>query len=178
MSMKLPKQKARKDIYRGKIFQMVEDELEHQGHTFHRVTVLHPGAAVFLPVDEHNNLLLVRQYRHPIGQMLLEAPAGTLEPNEEPLACAKREIQEEVAMSAATWTSLGTLYPAPGFCSELQHLFLAQDLTPAPGVEQDEDEFIEVVSLSSQEVEEKILTGEIGDAKTIALFYRMQPHLT
>ncbi len=151
---------------------MVEDELEHEGRSFARVTVLHPGAAVFLPLDEDNNLLLVRQYRHPIGQMLLEAPAGTLEPNEEPLTCAKREIQEEVGMSAATWTPLGTLYPAPGFCSELQHLFLARDLTPAPDAEQDEDEFIEVVPLSIGEVEEKIHSGEICDAKTIALYYR------
>lgn len=154
------------------IFDIVKEDVRlPNGGTATRYTVEHPGAVVFIPqVDEHT-LLMIRQYRHSVRDSILEFPAGTLEENETALSCAKREIVEEVGMSAKEWLELGDLYPTPGFCSEIQHGFVARGLTPdsAPG---DEDEIIDVVSMSTEEVEQAIANGGVLDAKSIAYFFR------
>lgn len=169
--MVTPNKLSQKQVFSCTVFTVDEERYQGDAGEFTRYSVRHPGAAVFLPVTSDGKLLLVKQYRASIGVSLLEAPAGTLDPNESPLECAKREIQEEVDMKAEEWTDLGELYPAPGFCDEKQYLFLAKGLSPSslPG---DEDEDIEVVEISASEVEQAIAEGAILDGKTIALFAR------
>ena len=159
-------------IYQSPVFEVSETEVRlPNGRETTRFLVSHPGAAVILPVDAEGQILMIRQYRHAVGAHILEMPAGTLERNEDPLACAKREIVEEIGFRAERWTSLGSIYPAPGFCNELQHLYLAQELT-ADSAEADEDEIIEVCPMSVSAVEEGIASGNIFDGKTIACFCR------
>jgi ADP-ribose pyrophosphatase len=160
------------NIYTGKAFYVSQEEVElPSGSVVKRDIVRHPGAVVILPITSDGKLILVRQYRHAIGKTILEFPAGTLDPKELPLDCAKRELAEEVGQQAEEWQSLGTLYPAPGFCDEKQHLYLASKLSPfrLPG---DEDEIIEVQSLSIDQVESAIVSGEIEDGKSISIFTR------
>jgi ADP-ribose pyrophosphatase len=157
----------------GPKFRVVRERLElPRGRGVkERDTVVHPGAAVFAPQLPNGDLLLTKQYRYALKMNILEFPAGTLDPVESPLKCAQREIQEEVGFEAATWIPLGTSWPAPGICNELQHFYLARELT-AHKIDGDEDEDIEVVQMSVDAVEEAIQTGEIQDGKTMALFLR------
>ena len=141
------------------------------GATTHRTIVRHPGAVVMIPQCDDMSLLLIHQYRHAIGRSLLEFPAGTLEPGEEPLAAAKRELIEEVGQAASQWVELGSLYPAPGFCNELQHLYLARGLAPR-AARPDPDEIIEVTRMRESEVEAAIAEGRMTDAKSIAIYVR------
>ncbi len=129
--------------------------------------VLHPGAVVILPVLPDGRLLLVKQWRRAIGRILVELPAGTLETHEPVAVCAQRELQEETGFFSHELISLGGFYSAPGFCSEYLHFFLALQLEKAP-LAPDEDEAIDLLTLTLDEVWEMIRTGEICDSKTIA----------
>lgn len=158
----------------SKIFRVVRNELSSgDGTVMTRDVVIHPGAVVIVPKSNRGTLFLVRQYRHAIDKIILEFPAGTLEAGEEPLQCAIRECQEEVGQLARDWVSIGTLYPAPGFCSEIQHCYVARELEPSP-LPKDQDEILDPEELTISEVEEAILAGAICDAKTIAVFTRAQ----
>lgn len=159
-----------KIILKTKAFD-VRDEvlLFSDSKTSHHITAIHRGAVVILPRLENGGFLLVRQYRHSVKESLLEFPAGTLEKGEEPLLTAKRELIEEVQYSAEQWLSLGTQYPTPGFCSEIQHCFLATGLKPQAGTP-DEDEIIQVETLSAQEIEHAIIDGTMSDAKSISIY--------
>ncbi|PSW20292.1 NUDIX hydrolase [Photobacterium sanctipauli] len=143
------------------------------GRNIEFTTVLHPGAVIIVPVTEQGDLVMVNQYRPAIKDWILEFPAGTLEDSENILACAKRELAEEVQLRAESWTELGELFPVPGFCDEVQYLFLAKSLTTCQG-ELDDDEIIEVVTLSSAEFLEKVARNEIKDAKTLAAYLKIQ----
>lgn len=157
-----------KDIYKGKIINLRVDSVElPDGKIASREVVEHKGAVAIVPVLEKNKVVLVKQYRHPAGKVLLEIPAGTLNPSEDPLDCAKRELIEETGYSAAKWTKLFGAYLAPGYSNEFIHIYLAEDLTPAHA-EADEDEFIEVSIVGIDEAIDMISTGEIEDAKTIS----------
>ena len=159
-------------IYHGRVFDVVDDELiMPDGRKFARATIVHPGAVVIMPVLDDGSVLAIRQYRHPLRRTILEFPAGTLDKGEAPLDCARREICEETGYGAATWQDLGIVYPGPGICSEIQHLFVARDLRPEK-LQGDEDEVIEVQRFSVTEIEEAIRSGELSDAKSIALFMR------
>ncbi|PAX51110.1 NUDIX hydrolase [Brunnivagina elsteri] len=134
--------------------------------------IRHPGGALALPVTSEGKLILVRQYRFAVGTRVLEFPAGTVELNEEPLDTVKREIQEETGYSAKKWQKLGEFFLAPGYSDEIIYAFLAQDLEklekpPA----QDDDEDIEVLIWSPEQLEKAILDGEFVDAKSIASFF-------
>jgi len=167
-----PKNLRSETIYSGRVLEITRDEIQlPNGRAITREVVRHPGAVVILPQQSDGSLLLLRQFRYALGGDLLEFPAGTLEKNEEPLSCAKREIMEEVKHKATSWTALGQFYPAPGFCDELQYGFLARDLTPA-AAEADEDEFFEVVAMSPDEVVNAIADGTLRDSKSIAIFAR------
>jgi ADP-ribose pyrophosphatase len=124
-----------------------------------------------LPFDAQGRVLMLRQFRAPIEDWLLEIPAGTLEPGEPPLACAKRELIEETGFAARRWRKLGVIYNAPGYSSERIHLYKAWDLRPAHG-EQDADEHIELAVMTMSEVQGAVKDGRITDAKTLcALLY-------
>lgn len=130
----------------------------------------HPGAVVIVPVSEEGKLVLVRQYRPAVDAWVVEFPAGTLEENEaSPLHCAQRELQEEANLSADKWQLIGKLYPAVGFCDEVQHIFAAHGLSFKQG-ECDEDEFIEVIEMDIEQFEQAVKQGDVADAKTIAAF--------
>ncbi len=158
------------------MFKVETEEVElTSGEVVFRDRVVHPGAVIIIPKLPEGKLLLVRQYRHAIRKELIEFPAGTIEAGEFPLTCAQRELGEEVGKAAKEWVPLGQLYPAPGFCSEVQHLFLARWLS-ASTQKFDEDEIIEVIEMTNDQIETSIKSGEISDCKTIASYFRAKTH--
>ncbi len=158
-------------LYEGKLRGVREVLETPEGKRFRHETIEHPGAVVILPVREDGAVLFIEQYRHSVRRTLLELPAGTLEKGEDPATCAQRELQEEIGMAARDLRPLGTLLPAPGFCSEEQHIFFAAGLYPSKATP-DEDEFITVVPLSAKEIEDAIRSGRLVDAKSLALILR------
>lgn len=132
-----------------------------------REVVVHPGAVAMVPMPDPEHVLFVRQWRNATGGALLEIPAGTLAPGEEPQACATRELMEEVGYRPGRLTPLCATFLAPGYSSEKIHVFLAEELTPEK-LAQDEDENIEVVSLTWEEIDACIARGEFADAKTLS----------
>lgn len=145
-----------KTIHKWKQIALVEKDVElPTGQTITHTTILHPGAAVILPINDNGEIVLVNQFRPSLNKWLLELPAGTREGNEDPLSCAQRELEEETGFSAQTLTSLGQVTPLAGFCDEIQYLFVAKQLTKTNRYQCDEDEVIEVVTLSLTQLEEK-----------------------
>jgi len=136
------------------------------GHLATRDLVLHPGAVAVIAVTDQGELVMVRQYRYAVGEILYEIPAGKLEKGEDPLLSAQRELSEETGFKAASWRHLTTFYTAPGFCNEKMYLFLAQGLEAAEA-HPDEDEIIIYEKVPLQEALQKMRTGEIKDAKTL-----------
>jgi ADP-ribose pyrophosphatase len=158
-------------LYEGKL-KAVRDTLEYPNGRCHSYeTIEHPGAVVVLPITASGSVVFVDQYRHSIRRNILELPAGTLEKGEDPSVCAARELMEEIGKAPGELISLGTLYPAPGFCNEVQHLFCARNLRDQKATP-DEDEFITTVELSRSEIEESIRSGKLNDAKSVALVFR------
>lgn len=159
-------------VYSGKLLKVYRDTAELiSGRTACREVVRHPGAVVVVPVDGEGNVYLVRQFRYPCGRALLEVPAGKLEPGEDPFEAARRELSEEIGAQASRWTELGRLLPTPGFCDELQYVYLARDLTFGD-THPDEDEFLETVRLPLEDAAAMAADGRLEDAKTVAALLR------
>ena len=153
--------------FEGRVISVRVDEVTlESGRQSTREVVEHPGAVAILAWDGER-LAMVRQWRHATGRALLEIPAGTLEPGEEPPATARRELAEEVGLAASTWVEGPSFYTAPGFCTELMHLYLATDLTDASAAA-DDDEELEPSWLSLPEALASIDDGTVADAKTIS----------
>ena len=142
-----------------------------------REWIQHPGASSVIPVFPDKQILLVRQYRYPIGQVTLEVPAGKLDsPEEDPLTCAKRELSEETGYEADRLKKLSVLATTVGFSNELIHMYVAEGLKP--GVQHpDEDEFIHLVRMPLQQAVEMIWDGRIFDAKTVASILMLDSQL-
>jgi ADP-ribose pyrophosphatase len=158
----------RKVVFRGRILTLRVDTVElPSGRTTTREIVEHPGAVVILAVDLAGRVGLVRQYRSAIGQTTLELPAGTLEPPETSLACAQRELAEEMGVSAGRWFPLVEFYSSPGFCTELLSVFVATNLALSPGVPE-ADESIQREWVDLERVPALLAASEVRDAKTIA----------
>lgn len=161
----------REKKYHGKIIDLTVDHLQYpSGTTTYREIVEHPGGAVILCLFENSDILLIRQYRHPFGHEVIELPAGKLDAGEDPLACAQRELQEETGYAARRWDRLTSLYATPGFCNEVLHIFLAQDLFPdAKGQALEEGEAsLTVMRVPLSEAIGMIERQQIVDGKTIA----------
>lgn len=157
-------------VYKGKIFDLLRDTLQHENHTFVREYVTYPGAVTIIPFDE-KNIYFVKQYRHPAGKELLELPAGKLERGEDPVKCAKRELQEEIGFFPEKLTFLTKFYTVPGYSKEFMYLYLAEELKRSK-LKEDQDEFLEIVKLSVEEVIHLLTQNKIEDAKTIiGIFY-------
>ena len=137
------------------------------GRVSTREVVAHPGAVAMVPLLDAEHVLLVRQWRTAAGRALLEIPAGTLSPGEDPATCAARELMEEVGYRPRTLTPLYATFLAPGYSSEMLHVFLAENLTPEKQAH-DEDEVLEVVTVTWDEIDDLLLRGEFADAKTLA----------
>jgi ADP-ribose pyrophosphatase len=164
-------------LMKGRAFAIRRDTLKTpDGHETKFEIIEHGGSVVIIPVDENGNVLLVRQYRHAAGGDLLELPAGTLDEDEKPEACAAREIREETNMAAGMLKKLGDFYLAPGYSTEFMHVFLATDLSYNP-LEEDEDEFLSVEALPVAEAIQKAERGEIPDAKSLAALFLARPYL-
>lgn len=134
--------------------------------------IIHPGHAVaILPIDG-DRCKLLRQYRYALGQYILEAPAGTMEPDEDPAATAHRELIEETGFAARSIEPKGFIYTTPGFTDEKIYLFEARSLFPSQEFKKDEDEVIEVVDVVAGDLNAMICDGTICDAKTICLIHR------
>ena len=162
----------KKIIKQGRVFRFVEERYTlPDGRPASIDKVEHPGAVVILPLESPGNVFVLRQYRPAVKETLIEFPAGTLEVGEKPEECAPRELAEEIGKKAAHWQSLGTLLPAPGFCDEVQYCYFASDLSD-DFAEKDEDEQIEPLVISVAEFEKLVLSGEIRDGKSIAIFTR------
>ncbi len=156
-----------KKIFQGKIITVRQDlVLLENGKEACRDVVNHPGAVAVVAITNDDKVVLVRQYRHPISQALLEIPAGKLEPGECPDDCARRELQEETGSIAAELQQLTSIYTTPGFCNEIIHIYLATKLTKTVQC-LDEDEFLNIEYYTANEVHQMISDGRIHDAKSI-----------
>jgi ADP-ribose pyrophosphatase len=159
-------------VYEGKVISMRIDEITlPHGGTATREVVEHPGAVVIIAIDQERQVYLVRQYRQAIRRMLLELPAGTLEPGEEPLSAAKRELREEVGLEGEDWRYLGSFFSSPGFVNEHMHVFLAVNLSQQES-DPDYDEDLAVVRMPLSELSRRL--GEVPDAKTLAALHLLQ----
>jgi len=166
-----PRVTSSKQIYSGKLLKLELLQVQGpDGRTREREVVRHPGAVAIVPLleeDGQRKVILVRQYRAPIGKELLEIPAGTLEPDESPRECAERELAEETGYRARSWEKLAEFYTTPGFCDEWMFLFLAHGLEPLEGNHPDEGEFLRVERVPLDKLEKMLLSGELEDAKTL-----------
>lgn len=155
-------------VFQGKVFAVRIDQVEKPSGEMMRVDfVEHHGAVVLIPVDNEGKIWFVQQYRHPAGKLLLELPAGTLNPEEEPEACAVRECREEIGMSPGQLIPLGGTFLAPGYSTEYLHFYLAKDLQRAP-LTPDHDEDLNIERLTWNEATDRIVQGELEDAKSLA----------
>ncbi len=154
-------------VHRGRVFELAVDNVTlENGVTVDLEVVRHPGAAAIVALTDQGGVILIRQFRYAVGGDIWEIPAGTLNPGEAPLDCARRELEEETGVAAQEWTAMGEITPLPGYSDEVIHLFLAQRLSPG-GQQLDDDELLEVREVALETALEMIANREIRDAKTI-----------
>ena len=135
-----------------------------------REYVVHPGAVLMLPILADGRLVLERQFRYPVGRVMLEFPAGKIDPCETPLATAQRELREETGYSAGTWEHLGTVHPEIGYSTEVIEMYVATNLAHV-GAQLDDGEFLDVVLMPEDELLAAFDAGLVTDGKTIAALF-------
>ena len=165
-------------LYEGRIVKLRLDRVElPNGHEAVREVVGHPGGAAVLPLLPDGRVAMVRQYRHPYREALLEIPAGKLDKvGEDPAEAALRELREETGYRCGRLIELGKIYPSPGYLDEVLHLYLAQELSEGEA-ELDPDEFLNLELVPLGTLEEMVLRDELRDAKTVAALYRTRLYL-
>ena len=155
-------------IFEGVILNLRSDEVRTpSGHIAKREVVEHKSAVGMIALTNRNTVLLVRQYRYAVNEIMLEVCAGLIEPGEDPVQAAEREMQEELGVKAKTLHRIGEFYASPGFCTEIFTLFLASDLEES-SLPQDEDENVSVVEVALRDIPLMIREGKIRDSKTFA----------
>ena len=166
--MAVEKTLSSQSIFKGSLLGLRVDQVGlSSGKTTSREIVNHRPSVTIIPLTETREVLLVNQFRYPVKDFLLETPAGMIEDKESPEECAQRELQEEVGQLAGRLLKLGDFWTTPGFCDQLMHVFLAEELQPSI-LTPDEDEDITVVPVSVANIPGMIAEGVIRDAKTIA----------
>lgn len=152
--------------FKGKIVNLrVDDALLPNGNIAKREIVEHNGGVMVAPLDNEDNLYFVKQFRYPYMEIVTELPAGKLEKGEDPFEAGKRELKEETGAVANKYVSLGQLYPTPGYCGEIIHMYLATELSFGEQ-NPDDDEFLEVYKIPLEKAVEMVLSGELKDSKT------------
>ncbi|MDP2643431.1 MAG: NUDIX hydrolase [Desulfobacterales bacterium] len=155
-------------VYKGKVFDLIRENITLENGTTTEVEFIeHPGAAAMVAFLDDRRIIMLKQYRHALKKYIWEIPAGTLDPGEEIISCARRELIEETGYAAANWCALGQITPLPGYSNERIHIFLAMQLQPAVR-HLDPDEVIHVQEVDFSKALEMIRDGEIQDAKSIA----------
>ncbi|MFO7952387.1 MAG: NUDIX hydrolase [Bacillota bacterium] len=155
-------------LYRGIIINVRQDQVKTKGEkTAFREVVEHPGAVAILAFNNQSEIILVRQHRQPAGEVMLEIPAGKIDPGEDPLQCARREMLEETGLEAASWIDLYTYYSSPGFCDEKIYLYLAENMRETASSTGDVEENLRIETISLPEAKKQIENGGIKDGKTI-----------
>lgn len=154
-------------IYKGKILELsVETVRLPNGAMADVELIAHPGAAAVVPFKDDRTVIMIRQYRHAVGGVIYEIPAGTLRPGEDPRDCARREVEEEIGYKVGTLEPLVSLLTTPGFTNEIIHIFCGKELTP--GTQNlGADEVLEIIELPLARTMDLIKDGTINDAKTI-----------
>jgi ADP-ribose pyrophosphatase len=166
--LKPEKKLSSQQIYQGHAVNIRVDTVEKAGRRkTTRDVVEHSDCVAVVAIDEQDNVILVRQFRHPVDRFLLEIPAGGIDPGEDPLDSVRRELQEEIGYFPRRIDKLGGFYSIPGYGTEYLHCFLATDLVPGRLVAEDTED-IELVRISPSEIPRLITSGEICDAKSIA----------
>lgn len=164
-------------VFQGPVFTIRRDHLKTPSGRAAKYDIIeHHGSVVLVPVDARGNVHFVRQYRHATGVDLLELPAGTLEPGEEPIECARREIREEIGMSAANLREIGSFYLVPGYSTEFMYAYLATSLEENP-LPPDLDEYLTVEKIPFSKAIEMARNGEIQDSKSLAALLLAQNYL-
>jgi ADP-ribose pyrophosphatase len=162
------KRLSRREIYRGRAVNLYMDWVEKpSGRKTTREIVEHSDCVAVVVLDDQDNVLLVRQFRHAVGKFLLEIPAGGIDPGEEATDCVRRELQEEIGYLPRRIDKLGGFYAIPGYGTEYLHCYLAADLVPSRLVAED-TEGIELIPAPPDQIPQLIASGEICDAKSIA----------
>lgn len=153
-------------IFKGRVVTLYLDEIElENGKKSSREVVTHPGGVTVAALTQQNELLFVEQFRYPYKEVVMELPAGKLEKGQNPLENGKRELKEETGAIGGQYMSLGKLYPSPGYCGEIIHLYFCR----VNSFEQtcpDEDEFLKIKKIPLEKAVEMVLNNEIPDAKT------------
>ena len=162
-------------IYKGKIINLRLDDAElPDGKTAKREIVEHPGGVCVAALTDNNEVLMVKQFRYPYSEIILEIPAGKRNsPDEDPLLCGKRELREETGAEAENFIFLGELYPTPGYCGEVIYMYTAKGLTFGE-MDPDEDEFLEVERIPLDKAVDMIFKNELKDAKTQAAILKLK----
>jgi ADP-ribose pyrophosphatase len=156
-----------KQVFKGKILDLYFDEVQlPNGKTATREKVIHQGAVAIVPLTRSGEVLMVRQFRYPLGNVLLEIPAGKLDRGEKPVACAKRELLEEVGADGGSLVSIASIYSAPGYSNEKLEIFLARDFKEEAN-NPDHDEFLRIEKISLSMCIKMVHDGTINDAKSI-----------
>ncbi|MGD8211527.1 MAG: NUDIX hydrolase [Desulfobacterales bacterium] len=155
-------------LHQGRVYNLVTENVTlDNGVTTDVEFIQHPGATAIIPVIDSTHIILLKQYRHALRKYIWEIPAGTLDPGESVMNCARRELIEETGFSADQWHGLGEITPVPGYSNERIHIFLATDLHSAER-DLDEDEIIQVHRVACQDALAMLRRGDIQDAKSIA----------
>ena len=164
----IEKQVSSESVFDGVLLHVKKDTVElPNGHTATREWIKHPGASAVIPILPDNNIILVKQYRYPVGKVTLEIPAGKLDiEGEDPLVCAKRELSEETGFTAGKIYKLTTIATTVGFSNEWIHIYAAEDLKSGKQ-HPDEDEFINYLKMLLKEAVKMVENGEIFDAKSV-----------
>jgi ADP-ribose pyrophosphatase len=158
---------SRKTIWKGRAVNFVVDTVRlPDGKKATREFMDHPGAVGVVPWLDRETIVMVRQYRHPVGKVTLELPAGKLDPGESKLACVKRDLAEETGYTAKSIKPLINYWPTPAFANEVLYLYTATGLKPGE-VRADDDEFIEAVAVPFRRALAMVLDGRIMDSKTV-----------